>query len=130
MSKTSKIITTSLLGLALALPMVAGAFQTGDTVHMTGSAYVKSTYVTAEGASIYRFFVIRPTVDNTRVRSAYVKACVGPSKATCAASGYKLVSVNQGQFRVRLDTDVELTSVWKKRYYTTLYGKAVSNIGY
>jgi hypothetical protein len=130
-----KLFTTSMLGLVLVFPMAASAFQTGDTVHMTGGSYVKQVYVTAEGASIYRFFVIRPTVDHKRVRSAYVKACVGPDEATCAASGYTLVSVNPDQFSGvgsygLLDTEVDLTMVWKKRYYTTLYGNAVADIGY
>lgn len=130
-----RTIVTSLLGLFLVLPMAASAYQVGNTVSITGNGFLTNIIETPEGATLYRFHLIRPTVANTLVRDAYVLACVAPDKPTCAALGYNFVSVNPDVFPSLssyglIDTKIKLTTINTKRYYTTVYGNAVKDIGY
>lgn len=134
MNRTLWLSLLLLFGL-WASSSVSLAGDVGDDVSIVGRGYPKNIYETESGAEIYRFFVIRPSIDGLPVRSAYLKACAGPTEEACELSGLQMVEVNREVFNRPyaygpIDTYGIITTISRKRYYDTYYMNATADVGY
>jgi hypothetical protein len=105
----------------------AGPSTTGDIVEIEGRVLGINEYVTDTGAEISRIYVSRPTIGGEPVRSAYLKACTGPSEDICLESGFEMVEL-QLEPGAPIVADGLITLVWEKLYYSTYYLDAVSDV--
>lgn len=99
----------------------------GDVVGITGQVLGIQQYFADNGAVMHRFTVSRPTIDGIAARSAYVTACAGPEDA-CAANGDSTVSTDGVGLGSWISADGEITAISVKRYYSTYYVNATSDV--
>jgi hypothetical protein len=99
----------------------------GDDVHIAGQVLGIQQYFADNGAEIHRFTVSRPTIDGVSARSAYLTACTG-TEGDCAANGYSAVSTEGVGLGSWISADGEITAISVKRYYSTYYLNATSDV--
>jgi hypothetical protein len=105
----------------------ASQLAVGDVVGIAGQVLGIQQYLADNGAVMHRFTVSRPTIDGMSARSAYLTACTGPQDA-CAANGESTVSTDGVGLGTWISADGEITAISVKRYYSTYYVNATSDV--
>lgn len=110
-------------------PQIVVAADVDEVASITGRIIRSWGYITEYGSEMRRYLVSRPTIDGERIRSAYLKACTGPSESQCESDGYEMVDIGAG---VALGSTIEsvglVTAISKKRNYSTYYMDATADI--
>ena len=120
-----------MLFVGLNLPDLAnaGKVSPGDDVKYSGQILRISTYLVGDAAEVTRYSVSRPTINNKKVRSAWLRVCTGPSAEACDSVGLDMVSIAPG---VVLGSKIKgralVTNISKKLYYETYYLNATSDV--
>ena len=113
----------------LGLPRLSFATEVGTNVHITGTIIRVQSYVTADNAEVTRYNISRPYIDGQYVRSAWLKACTGPSADACQSAGLEMVSITPGVgLGSKIDAYGLITTISRKRYYSTYYLDATADI--